>query len=390
MRILVLSNYYPPLSVGGYEIACETTVNWLRARGHSVRVLTSRWRAAETEAEADLLRIYEQIDYSAGGYRQKWRVERENARLTRQAIDDWQPDVVYIWSLRMVSLGPLYAVQAAHCPRVFEMGDFWPDAYLKPGLGPWLRRSVKQHLPGLLGGPLRLDPVIAVARWMVPEIQAKYGSREIHAIPNGIPQPEEGLPGPRSDWQGPLRALFVGRLDPEKGLHLAIEALAGLKQQGLHLHLSVAGQGDADYTDFCRREVARHGLGDQVDFLGWRHDTDTLYRSHQLLLMPTVMREPFGLVILEALQYGLAVFASAAYGPAEILQAGQTGYLFAPGQSQALQAQLAAALHNRAHLAAIAAAGQQRAQQDYALDRVKADVERVLQAEAGGRTCLSA
>lgn len=390
MRILILSNYYPPLSVGGYEIACEQAVAGLQARGHELRVLTSRWRAAEispetesatdskTASKTEVLRSLAQIDYQNGGFRQKWQTERENYALTRDQLRHWQPDLVYVWNLRLVSLGPLYALQDTRLPRVFELGDFWPDAYLKPGLLPWIKRSAKQLLPGCHGGPLRLDPVISVAGWMQPEIEQKYQSRQVHVIPNGVPLPPRRLP----DWSQPLKALFIGRLDPEKGLHLAIEALGRLREQGLILPLSVAGSGDADYTAHCLDLCRQHGIMSQVDFLGWQQDPTALYHQHQLLLMPTLMREPFGLVIVEAMLRGLAVFAPAAYGPAEILTQGRTGYLFRPGDSADLADCLSRALARPDELAAVGRQASAQARTRFDLDKRLDRVEQVLQAVA--------
>lgn len=381
MRILVISNYYPPLSVGGYEIACAQTVEWLRARGHQVRVMTSKWRAAEAPAAPDLLRVFDMIDYKNGGYQQKWQTERWNYLQTLQQLISWKPDLVYIWSQRLISLGPVYAVQRLDLPRVFEIGDFWPDSYIKPGWQPRLKREIKRLIPGLMGDPLQLDPVISVARWMVPELRSKYGSQRVQVVPNGLPLPAQ-TGGP--DWSKPLKALFVGRLDPEKGLHLAIEALARLRDGGLILPLTVAGKGDKDYTDQCRQLVFTLGLQDQVKFIGWQPDTARLYAQHQILLMPTTMREPFGMVLVEAMMHGLAVFASGAFGPAEIIKDGETGFLFQPGSISALASRLHEQMLQPLNLTNVGQRGATYARQHYAIDTVKARVEHILYDVAGG------
>ncbi|PIQ24151.1 hypothetical protein COW36_10715 [bacterium (Candidatus Blackallbacteria) CG17_big_fil_post_rev_8_21_14_2_50_48_46] len=386
MRILVISNYYPPLSVGGYEIACAQTVDWLRARGHEVRVLTSNWRADEVPEENHVLRVFERIDYQKGGYQQKWQTEQFNYLRTRQELNDYAPDLVYFWSQRLISLGPVYAVQRMKFPRVFEIGDFWPDSYLKPGWKPKLKREIKRFLPGLLGDKWRLDPVISVAQWMVPELRSKYGSQDIQVVPNGLPIPKQRN---TLHFNQPLKALFVGRLDPEKGLHLALEALALLNAKGLILPLTVAGQGDPEYSAFCRKRVSELALDDLVRFVGWQKDTDALYAEHQILLMPTTMREPFGLVIVEAMMRGLVVFASNAYGPAEIIQDRKSGFLFQPGDSRQLANLLQEQFANPMNLATISQRARVYAQDTFALDRVKTQVEAIL-FEKGGRAWKAA
>ncbi len=380
MRILVVSNYYPPLSVGGYEIACQQAVDGLIARGHELRVLTSRWRAEEAPIQPHVLRQLAQIQYQEGGYRQKWLTERENYRLTRQQLVHWQPDLVYVWNLRLVSLAPLYALQQTSLPRMFELGDFWPDSYLKPRLSSWLKRQLKALLPSCHGGPIRLDPVISVSNWMKPEIMHKYHSRRVYVLPNAVPLPDESVK--LTQWPQQPRALFIGRLDPEKGLHLALQALGRLREQGLTLPLSVAGAGDADYTAHCRELCHRYELTEQVTFWGWQPDPQKLYAEHQLLLMPTLMREPFGLVIIEAMLRGLAVFAPAAYGPAEIISCGETGWLFKSGQSQDLAQQLQRALAEPDALQALARRAQLWARESFNLERRLDQLESLLKAEA--------
>jgi len=388
MRILVISNYYPPHVVGGYEQACAETVKWLQARGHEIRVLTG-----QSPAEADgVFRELTYIDYQTPGYRQKWQVERGNYACTQQHLQDFQPDLVYLWSQRLVSLAPAQAVQSWGGPRVFEMGDFWPDSYFKSGWKQKLRQQLKACLPGMRQAQLDFGPMIAVARWMLPELSQKYQPLRTYHVPNAIvPLPSPGVRA--RNFNGPLRALFAGRLVPEKGLHLALEALAQLKRAGVILPLSIAGKGDSAYLDHCQRQAAAAGLDEQLSWLGWQDEMAALYASHDLLLMPTLMREPFGLVILQAMQAGMLVWASDAYGPAEILRHGQTGFLFAPGDATALADSLLVFLSTPGVGKQIS----QRAQADvavhYSLNQVKPQIEKILKAECelqkGQQLCLT-
>ena len=56
MRILVISNFYPPHHIGGYELGCRDVVGELRARGHDVRVLTSTYGVTGREANEGIYR----------------------------------------------------------------------------------------------------------------------------------------------------------------------------------------------------------------------------------------------------------------------------------------------------------------------------------------------
>ena len=220
MRILVVTNHYPPDVVGGYEKACADTVDFLHAQGHTVQVLSRQWPAADESAAPfsavkppyAIQRCLHTIDYHRPAYTQKWRVERHNYQMTRTHIKDFQPDLVYFWSQRGIGLTPIFAAEDAAVPRVFEMGDIWPSSYIKPGLKAALKRGLKFCLPGFYQRPLRLSHVISVSHWMARELTARFHVGDLTVIPNGTALPESlETPLPATVAYAPNRALFAGR-----------------------------------------------------------------------------------------------------------------------------------------------------------------------------------
>jgi glycosyltransferase involved in cell wall biosynthesis len=96
MRILVVSNLYPPHHIGGYELGCRDVVERLRARGHSVRVLTSSFRhdnrpVNETDVERALLFSLD-FECSRPDPKTECRILEHTARA-------FSPEVVYFWNL---------------------------------------------------------------------------------------------------------------------------------------------------------------------------------------------------------------------------------------------------------------------------------------------------
>jgi len=424
LRILIITNYYPPDMVGGYEKACADTVAYLARQGHRVHILSRAWisdtsgdtsantsgdtsRAASDTvsdgAYADelsgvsLQRELLTIDYQRPRYRQKWAVERQNYACTAQAIQAFQPQVIYLWSQRGISLAPVYAAEDSGVPCVFEIGDIWPDSYFKTGWKAALRRRIKAALPFLQQRVLHMPHVISVSQWMAEELSTRYRVGELSVIPNGTPlPPDSGTCAPFANAvsepvlrpvsrYGIERALFVGRLDPEKGVLEALQALALLRQQGYRVSLDIAGTGDAQYLARCQQFVQAQALGEHVRFLGWQ-DAATLYPCYQLLLMPTSMREPFGLVVIEAMMHGLNVIAPAAYGPAEIITPAQTGWLFSTSASVPPAAAVARVwkqlIQDPLQAERVGQQAAAHARVHYALDRVKAQVLQVLQQTA--------
>lgn len=114
-----------------------------------------------------------------------------------------------------------------------------------------------------------------------------------------------------------LRLLFTGRLDPNKGVDLAVEVLRKMKLAGLPVSLTVAG-----HSWFYRRAGVgadpflaslRKAMSEmEVDWLGHvpRRWIPAVMREHDVSLVISRSQEPFGLVVLEAMASGLAVMAS--------------------------------------------------------------------------------
>lgn len=387
MKILVITNYYPPHFFGGYELACEVTVEFLSARGHTVHVLAGDYRGESTGREHRVpppYRILEYIDYVHPSCYDKHLVEKHNYKVTMGLIRSLRPDLVYLWNMKGISIAPVIAVQQAGVKKLFEIGDFWPGIYLQPGFCAGLKRRLKSALPFTIGGRMDISPVIAVSQWVGDEMKQKYGSREVFVVPNGVEIPEEAAT--RTSESGTVRYLFCGRIDPTKGLHLAIKAFGGLVQQGriTDFVFNIYGTGGQEYCDYCEKLVDDGGLGDQITFCGQVTNMNDIYRQHDVLLMPTLMREPFGLVVIEAMANHVVVIASNHYGPAEIIDDGRDGLLFEPDDVEELAEKILAVHDNPGRREELAKAARSKVVDKYDVHKVKAQVESILLKQVQG------
>ncbi len=145
--------------------------------------------------------------------------------------------------------------------------------------------------------------------------------------------------------------LFVGRIEPLKGVDALIQAIAILRQRGVYVCLSVIGgePGGADVENAEMRRVQemsrQAGLDDLVTFLGKRSQ-DTLpyyYSAADAVVVPSHY-ESFGMVALEAMACGVPVVASQVGGLAFLVQDGETGYTVPADDPQALADHLAVLL----------------------------------------------
>jgi D-inositol-3-phosphate glycosyltransferase len=142
--------------------------------------------------------------------------------------------------------------------------------------------------------------------------------------------------------------LFVGRIEPLKGIDALIQALAIMRQNGVQVCLAVIG-GDPDLSpatlsDEMKRLQAmreQYGLQDTVAFLG-RKSQNTLpyyYSAAEAVVVPSYY-ESFGMVALEAMACGTPVVASQVGGLAFLVQDGITGFTVPVDEPKALASRL--------------------------------------------------
>jgi glycosyltransferase involved in cell wall biosynthesis len=127
-------------------------------------------------------------------------------------------------------------------------------------------------------------------------------------IPNGTDIPES-LPPRQWRPDGVLRLLFLGRLDPQKGIENLLEALSLI---GNHdVRLDIYGTGDSSYSRLLASLANDLNLGDRVRFHGRveAEEKTKVFLAADLCVVPSY-GENFGMVVIEALAHGVPVIAS--------------------------------------------------------------------------------
>ena len=138
----------------------------------------------------------------------------------------------------------------------------------------------------------------------------------------------------RSARQGPFRLLNVARLSRQKGQDLLLEALAIARPDLPPVSLTLVGSGPEE--DSLRRLSRELGLDDIVNFGGYTSDPARHFRSADCFVLPSRW-EGFGVVLIEALQFGLPLLATDCdFGPADIITDPRIGELVPPESTRAL------------------------------------------------------
>lgn len=198
----------------------------------------------------------------------------------------------------------------------------------------------------------------AAARYHAGALGLPAGSFRV--VPNGVDVARFAGAEPFDELVDPERPalLFVGRLEPRKGLEQLVRAFTILKATHPGLRLRVVGDGRE--RDRCEQLLPARLRAD-VAFLGRVEHADLprFYVSSDLFVAPASGGESFGIVLAEAMAAGCAVVASDIPGYRSVVTDGVDGRLVAPGDPRRLAAAVGALLDNPSLARAMADQGRQ-------------------------------
>lgn len=212
----------------------------------------------------------------------------------------------------------------------------------------------------------------------------------IELIPNGIELKRETLS--RAELRAGLNlpgGKLVGvfsRLAPWKGQHVVLQALTKLPD----VQCILAGDalfGEKAYADSLRQLAADIGVAERVHFLGHRSDVPRLMQAVDAIIHPSVLPEPFGRTLVEAMLAGAPVIATDTGAASDILAGGAAGALIPPDDPDALAAAVARVLAEPAAYAAQLDFAENRARAQYGVGPMIAAVSALIgRVAVGART----
>ncbi len=129
---------------------------------------------------------------------------------------------------------------------------------------------------------------------------------------------------------GVVRLGFIGRLSPQKGIEYLLRAFAKSSKHD-KAKLLIAGEGEAGYVDYLKSKYNNC----KVEFLG-RVKQQEFYKLVDVVVIPSLLNEALGRSILEAYTFGVPVIGAKRGGITEIIDEGETGFLFDPDRPDEL------------------------------------------------------
>ena len=365
MRLLFVSNFYPPHHRGGYSMLCHEVATHLTARSHKVSVLTSTYGTTGGRDEPDVYRRLK-LESDVHYYRPQqvlryWANGRSNLRVIKELFAETTPDAVVIWGMWNLSrLVAAWAEKLAGPRVVYYLADVWPalpseheaywdDATADSPVGKAFKYILRVPVRLVLQQEwrpycLRFEHVVASSQFTRDEL-LKAGlpidhCKVIHEGIDPIPYHRAAERRELNPSDGVLRVVFVGALVPHKGAHTVIEAFAHLAESGAlpSMHLTILGAGHPEYERYLHQLVQRWQLDDQVIFHCPipRSQLPDFLAQFDVLVMPSVYKEPLARISQEAMAAGLVLVATLTGGTPEILVDGDNGLAFEPEDAQGL------------------------------------------------------
>ncbi|MFN7716121.1 MAG: glycosyltransferase family 4 protein [Pseudanabaenaceae cyanobacterium] len=378
LRILIISNLFPPQVVGGYERAIADYARRLHERGHEILVLTADVRDLPTaydDSKSDpkpfpvrrCLQLFG--EYVDGGIaflhpEVAASVGMHNYTVLSDQIPGFAPDVCLCGCLDFLGVGIPKQLLGAGVPVAhFVMNN-------------------------VTGYPFSLSPreefyqYITVSDWIKSTLSdGGYPTHSAITIYPGADTEFFTPSRPRELLTDKLSILYAGLVMPHKGTDVLIDALSLLHQEGIDFTATIAGGSlNTNYVAQLKSFVQEQGMTDQVKFTGLlgKAALRDLYRTHNVYVLPSRFDEPFSIGLIEAMAAGLTCIASHVGGSPEAITDQENGLIFTSENALELADGLASLPLQPELWQTMALAGQQKAVTQFSRQRTIEQIEAVL------------
>jgi glycosyltransferase involved in cell wall biosynthesis len=440
VKILVLTNLFPPHLADTDDFRCQNVTDALRERGHTVRVLTSTSglaseaghtaRAFGVGSEGDALvqrrlrlnGIYGQSEINGLG--DLHELETRNNAVLRDAIADFAPDLVHVWGMRGLSKSLLITLRRANVPTAFDVADNWLAEELRGD--PWLSWWHRERVPAMQKiqrtglevsgqrakwdaaaptfvepGTSRLpavfdrDTAAGVAPNSIGAFQfrrphftslalraatAEAGFRVAHGAvihPGVDTRLFHGEVKPASELV--KKFLVVARLTPHCGVATAIEALKLVRAQGAKATLTVYGRGSSEVLSRLRTLAVGQAAPIEFRSGGLQRELPLIYHAHDAFIYPVEREESFVGAPLEAMACGLPVIVNQDHGAEDLFRSHESCLSFPSGDAGLLANRMLELIEQRDLRCQLAQVGQNEVLTRYQFTTAVEEIERYLE-----------
>ena len=344
MRILVISELFPPDVLGGYELRCEEACCWLDKKGYQVSVLTTQ---SEHKADHHPFPVHRLLSkrLSAGTpvYWPTWKYVYhallDNYAFTHM-LSQTNPDLIYVWKCSEISRSLIPLVLQTRIPKLVDISANWLHKVATQH-GPVYRRmeerdgplssTIKQRMYKMLP-LLSFDLIPREYAFDWSNIRGYFTSHwnkrfHVERIPecNSFPVFYTGVDldmfpfVPKHHVSDAIRLLFVGRICEDKGFLLLLDQIREVKARDVVVTVIGAFPTEREKTR-TQSSIKAMGLEAQVSFLGSvpRDLLASYYRQCDFTVFPSIADEAFSRVPLESMACGTPCISTDNSGSKEL------------------------------------------------------------------------
>lgn len=412
MRIALISNMFPPDSDGGLEVNALKIATGLRARGHVVEVLTSRYRPGFRPADPAPEWVH-RIFRLAPPWRSEWtglagkpkllraligevRALRHNVAATERWLAGREFDVAYCFGMSLIGTGTTLPFSRRGIPPFFHQGGGYLEArYVRAEPESVFMRARRALLA--MEDEVDLRYLGYVSQFLIDQGRAAgffeepgRGASVLEVIPRGIEFPlPDSVERTRDE---PATFLMAGRILPIKGFHNALVASARLveRRPELEWRLDIVGEPDNldvetesgdSYMRGLQNQIASGGLSDRVRFLGrkTRPELLALMRTASAFVSASIFGEPFANTIVETLGSGTPLIVSNDGSALEVVEQGRSALVFEKEDLETLSRHMERILDDPTSGMELARGGLDVIRERYTIDKVLDKTEQVLE-----------
>lgn len=230
-----------------------------------------------------------------------------------------------------------------------------------------------------------IDRFIVITKQLMKEANRFLPLPEsrIKLLYHGVNKPDSKTPDcdkfKSTDISGDcLHVAIFSRIEEGKGQHLLVEAAHALKIRNKEIHVTVIGHVmDKTYYQNLQASIHKHQLDTQFHFYPFINSASSYMACFDVIAL-TTHAETFGLVLIEAMQSGVAVIGSNAGGVPEIINDQDTGLLFEPGNVESLTKKIEYYYDNPDSRKKIAAHGQKFVKANFSEEQHKKSLNEIL------------
>lgn len=347
MKIGIVTPYAYPMP-GGVNDHVGSLYRVLRARGHDVRIITSS-HGLQKASEGDIIRVGKGFSVPFNGSMGTITLSPTYLQQMRQILERERFDVLHYHE----PFVPFLSLVTLTLSTSVNIGTF--HAFGGLSISYEFGKRMLGHYAHKLHGRIAVSPA---ARHFI----SRYFPGEYKIVPNGVEPGRYQRAVPIARYRdGVPNILFVGRMEPRKGLIHLLRAFRKIQRDGVRARLLIVGTGPGDRE--ARRYVLTRQL-DGVEFLGRVPEGQKaqLFKTADIYVSPATGRESFGIVLLEAMSAGAPIICSDIHGYRGVVRRERDGILVEPGNSDALAAAIRRLIDDPDLRARLSRAGEERAQ----------------------------